>query len=194
MNFFIAMSQVDEWLYNANPQNYAAGWVDAFAQYSSDFQQAAVGTPGIGGVGCLDPPSAMIRRAGRMQTRCGPGDASITEQAELHDVQLAGGPANNGNRTVGCGTVIAAGEPYMQYTGHCLTGGCTLCIECWRDGHQDDGTSFRHYNGSGTARHRGIQWTLRRWNLWTQDHCPLLTITHTYKWLGLLCTAQFRGP
>ena len=51
---FIATSQVDEWLYNVDPQNYAAGWVDAFAQYSSDFQQAAVGTPGIGGEGYLD--------------------------------------------------------------------------------------------------------------------------------------------
>ena len=69
----------------------------------------------------------------------------------------------------------------MQYTGHCLTGGCTLCISCWRDNHQDDGTSFRHYIGSGSARQRGIQWTLRRWNLWTQDHC-LPSLVHTSGW------------
>ena len=84
-----------------------AGWVSrCLRTIFIGLPTTAVGTPRIGGEGYLDPPSATIRRARPIQTQCRPGDANINEQAKLHDVQLARGPANTCNRTIGCGAVV----------------------------------------------------------------------------------------
>ena len=45
--------------------------------------------------------------------RCGPGNADVSTQAALHSVELARGPQNAANHTVGCGAEIGVGFHYI---------------------------------------------------------------------------------